>query len=205
MFRVAFIDHYDSFSANLIDWLRVSVGVTEVLSYKYDDPGWVPSWEKYPIPVVFGPGPNSPQDIPESADFLGKALGKVPILGICLGHQLIAHHYGWEIVRALKVQHGIAKSVTFREGSQFHRQLEAKSQVSVAFYNSLAVRCPHKDSSSTLQAIAFDNSGNIAVVEALKNSLPCVGWQFHPESFLSKNSRELAQIARAILLGNSCS
>ena len=88
--RVVFIDHYDSFSFNVIDWLVGSDCQVEVDYVAFDDQAKMRQLLEAPRPLVLSHGPKRPEDAVPTLHLTQNLLGKVPILGICLGHQLLA-------------------------------------------------------------------------------------------------------------------
>ncbi|WP_176737063.1 aminodeoxychorismate/anthranilate synthase component II [Oligoflexus tunisiensis] len=175
--QVCFLDHYDSFSFNLIDWLFSDTGL-ELVYKAYDTPGVAEALRAQPMPLVLSPGPKDPLVLPETMSIVREQLGKVPIFGICLGHQCLGLALGGCIARARHPFHGSAQRIDIAGHSQFLNELPADAQV--ARYNSLVV----KDLPGTL-ATAWNADQEIEALEDFTGRQPVIGVQFHPESFLS--------------------
>src|SRR5688572_30515727 len=97
--RVALIDHYDSFTFNVLDWLAAGTPPLDVRYVAGDDAAALAALASAPCPLVLSPGPRAPADAPATLSLLQALLGKVPILGVCLGHQMLAHAAGAAVVR----------------------------------------------------------------------------------------------------------
>jgi anthranilate synthase/aminodeoxychorismate synthase-like glutamine amidotransferase len=175
--QVCFLDHYDSFSFNLIDWLFSDTGL-ELVYRTYDTPGVAAELRACPLPLVLSPGPKDPLVLPETMAIVREQLGKVPIFGICLGHQCLGLALGGRIRRAQHPFHGSAQSLTIAAHSRFLKDLPPEARV--ARYNSLVV----SDLPGNL-ATAWNADREIEALEDYTKLQPMVGVQFHPESFLS--------------------
>ncbi len=185
--RLAFIDHYDSFSKNIVSWLESAD--FEVDHVFFDS---IPSHylEKCSTPLVISPGPGTSSDYLQSLGLIEKSLGKVPILGICLGHQILGQLAGFEIRRSHMVWHGHAREVSISNSSGLFQTMPDRLKVSS--YNSLCL-----DHNSHLTPLGWSvTARNLAgEIEAIENwqvsECPAMGIQFHPESFLSQDLSEL--------------
>jgi anthranilate synthase/aminodeoxychorismate synthase-like glutamine amidotransferase len=181
--QVCFLDHYDSFSFNLIDWLFSDTGL-ELVYRPYDTAGLAAELRAKPMPLVLSPGPKDPLVLPETMDIVREQLGKVPIFGICLGHQCLGLALGGRITRARHPFHGSAQILRIAAHSQFLRDMPLAAQV--ARYNSLVVTdLPHD------LATAWNADDEIEALEDYTRPHPVVGVQFHPESFLSAGVESL--------------
>lgn len=178
MAAIILIDHYDSFSNNIIDWFFKDNEV--VAKIAHDDKKAMARLLQFPAPIVLSPGPNTPGDVPGSVALVKQMLGKCPILGICLGHQILAVAQGARLVRAKQPFHGemIGLSISDRRGIF----AGVKPRPIVRSYNSLVVgSVPRggniiaRNDHDEIQAIAYDYCGG----------WPSYGFQFHPESFNS--------------------
>ena len=88
--EIAFIDHYDSFSFNVLDWLEcASRGKIAVKKIVAKDEASLARLKYSPIPIVISPGPGRPGDYPRTLDLIKNVMDQVPILGVCLGHQML--------------------------------------------------------------------------------------------------------------------
>jgi len=186
--HLAFIDHYDSFSFNLIAWLEAA-GVS-VEYHCYDEPQLHASLAAAPKPLVFSPGPKSPIEMAASCELIRSMYGHVPILGICLGHQLLGHFAGADIAPAEAALHGACRDISHHAKEKIFSSLPATVQM--AAYNSLAVKTlPAK---SPWRVIAWSAGGEIEGIAAEPAPLcPAIGLQFHPESFLSQQGPIIAK------------
>jgi anthranilate synthase/aminodeoxychorismate synthase-like glutamine amidotransferase len=181
--RLAYIDHYDSFTHNLLDWLTQPDSQGRTLAYElipYD--GIPPS---LPLtPLVLSPGPGSPDQLMDSSLALAqRALGKVPILGVCLGHQILSVMAGLRVGRSQSPLHGATKTVhrSPGEGGAFDSW---QTPVKAASYHSLAAfKTPTKPG---WQVSLTDSQDEIQGLEFCPGMVhTAIGVQFHPESFLS--------------------
>src|SRR5579871_164921 len=176
---VFFLENHDSFSFNIIDALRTLGARVLVDSH-------LPSSLKQFSHVIIGPGPGNPESLPTLSQLIEHALkSKVPILGICLGHQAIGHYFGAGIRKIKEPVHGKSHQV-FHYGQGLFFDLP--SPTTFARYHSLAIDSAPKD----FLVDAYTNDDCIMAIRHLK--WPVFGVQFHPESYLSQNGD--------IILGN---
>lgn len=183
--QVCFLDHYDSFSFNLIDWLFSDTDL-ELVYRPYDTPGLAAELRSHPIPLILSPGPKDPMVLPETMNIVREHIGKVPIFGICLGHQCLGLALGGRITRARNPFHGSAQTLKKAPYSEFLRDLPANAEV--ARYNSLVVA----DLPEGL-ATAWNADDEIEALEDYTKPQPVIGVQFHPESFLSVGVESLKE------------
>jgi len=181
------LDNYDSFTYNLVQYLgelgeRVEVrrndqiSASEVRSLRPDH-------------VVISPGPCSPKQAGISIELIRRLAGKVPILGVCLGHQAIGAAFGGNIIRAPRLMHGKTSSIA-HDGRGVFRGLPAP--LTATRYHSLIVEessCP-KDLEITARA---DDRGDSVIMGLRHKRFPVEGVQFHPESVLTDSGRQLLQ------------
>ncbi|MEO0883250.1 MAG: aminodeoxychorismate/anthranilate synthase component II [Pseudomonadota bacterium] len=138
-----------------------------------------------PDAVVISPGPCTPKQAGVSIDAVEAFAGKIPILGVCLGHQAIAEAFGANIVHAKCPRHGHSIHIRHTEAGLF---AELPNPLEVGLYHSLAVRSVE---GTPLVAQAWSESGDIMALS--HRDLPVFGVQFHPESILSEQGHELFQ------------
>ena len=176
------IDNYDSFTFNLVQYFGE---LGETVHTVRNDAIDVPAIEAMaPERIVISPGPCSPNEAGVSLDVLRDLAGKVPILGVCLGHQAIGQAFGGEVVRARSVMHGKASDV-MHEGRGVFAGLPAPC--SVIRYHSLAVR---RDTlPDCLEVTAWTEDGEIMGLR--HRTLPVEGVQFHPESIASEHGHDM--------------
>ncbi len=198
--RVTLIDHYDSFTHNLVDWLLQSTIITEVELVEFDNKIKMKHlFNKFDRPLIFSPGPNSPKDIPSSKLLLQNAYGKVPILGICLGFQLIAELNGLGITKVSKPFHGTAIELKIFNQDGIFKGIQDRTEV--ARYNSLGVEySPDLNTNLKKMVSAISEDGMIQAIEDFTYvQAPVIGLQFHPESFMTKESATLVNNLTKIL------
>ncbi len=181
------IDNYDSFTYNLVQYLSelgedVRVYRNDVLS--------VPDIERLnPQRIVISPGPCTPNEAGVSLDVVRKLQGRVPILGVCLGHQAIGQAFGGEVVRAQRVMHG-------KTSWMHHADIGVFSGLPNPFqatrYHSLIVRKECLPDCLEITAWTVDAQGEPDEIMGLRHrELAIEGVQFHPESILTACGKQL--------------
>lgn len=186
---ISFIDHYDSFSFNVLDWLRHSGGDRlNIHRVAYDDQNAIENLKKKPTPLVISPGPGKPSDYPSTINLIKNSMNKVPILGICLGHQILGEIWGGTIVKAAAPWHGIRQRIKLSSKTWITDGLP--DEFYAITYNSLVVSIDNKNQSSWL-TVASDEYNQVMI--SCHQQLPVASAQFHPESFASD---DLSAIAR---------
>jgi len=178
---IAVIDNYDSFTYNLVQYMG-ELGAT-LKVFRNDEITVEELVELAPEKVVISPGPGQPADSGVSMDLLREMSDRVPILGVCLGHQCIAEHFGGKVVRAERLMHGKTSSV-YHNGEGIFGGVP--SPFEATRYHSLIVQEPLPD---VLQVTAFTSEGEIMALR--HHSLPIVGVQFHPESILTEYGKKI--------------
>lgn len=173
--KVVFIDFYDSFTYNLID-LFESLGSQVELFHAS-----IPERIQADL-VVLGPGPGRPSYYPAVQSWLKLFMKKLPILGICLGHQFLGEMFGAKLVHAKKPMHGKIDRIFHQNEGAF---LGLPSVFSIVRYHSLVL----EEVPQELAIDAFSSSNEIMAISHRK--YPIVGLQFHPESCASEIGYEL--------------
>ena len=174
--RMLLIDNYDSFTYNLVQAFLAEGA--EVLVHRNDLIGVDEAGAIEPTHVVISPGPGRPEDAGNSLAMIAAFAGRVPILGVCLGHQSIVQHFGGEIVRAERLMHGKTSMVTHDGGALF----DGMSQpFEAGRYHSLSAA--GESLPDELVVTARTERGEIMGVR--HRELPIEGVQFHPESVLT--------------------
>jgi anthranilate synthase/aminodeoxychorismate synthase-like glutamine amidotransferase len=174
--RMLLIDNYDSFTYNLVQ--AFAAHGAEVMVYRNDMISVDEGIALKPTHLVISPGPGRPEDAGVSLEMIAAFAAKVPVLGVCLGHQSIVQQQGGEIVRAERLMHGKTSAIRHDGKTVF----EGISQpFEVGRYHSL---CAEIESlPDTLEVTAETDSGVIMGVR--HKSLQIEGVQFHPESVLT--------------------
>lgn len=167
------IDNYDSFTYNLVQYLR-ALG-TEVITVRNDAADLQDLEALRPSHLVISPGPCTPNEAGISMPAIRHFCGKIPILGVCLGHQSIGQVFGARIIRAQQVMHG-KSSLALHEGQGIFSGLP--SPFSVVRYHSLAIE--RQSLPNCLDITAQTADGEIMGVRHRDH--PIEGLQFHPES-----------------------
>ena len=182
--RLALIDHYDSFTFNVLDWLTGPVADrVDVVYVPYDAQAAVAEVEREGLQLVISPGPKRPEDAPQTLALLSRNLGRVPILGLCLGHQMLAHVAGASVVRAIRPCHGTRIKIQVIDKSIL---AGIPATFEVASYNSLTVDPRTLPPSWEVLAVSCEFEEVQAISWSCPGVAPAFGLQFHPESFLSE-------------------
>lgn len=179
---ILLIDNYDSFVHNLARYFELLGHATRVVRSDAIDVAGIERLA--PAAVVLSPGPCTPDEAGCSLDVVRQLAGRVPILGICLGHQAIGAALGGRVVRASVPMHGRTSPV-FHDGQGVFAGLS--SPMIGCRYHSLVVE--RQSLPESLIATAWTEDGTIMAVE--HRSWPVVGLQFHPESILTDAGFEL--------------
>ena len=175
------IDNYDSFTYNV--YQAVGEIFPDIKAVRNDEITIKELEAEKPQAIIISPGPGYPKNAGISVDVIKHFAGKVPILGICLGHQSIIEAFGGKIVKAKQLMHGKASEITIDTASKIFSGLP--SRITVARYHSLigdAETLP-----SCLKITATDEKGQIMAVE--HKTMPIYGLQFHPESILTDTGK----------------
>ncbi len=179
---VLMIDNYDSFTYNLVQYLGELGAELEVFRSRKIGIEKLDSLN--PERVVISPGPCTPQEAGISNDVIRHYAGKVPILGVCLGHQCIGDVFGGEVVRADRLMHG-KTSMILHNGIELFNGLD--NPFEATRYHSLIVK---KDTlPDCLEIIAWTDQDEIMGLR--HKTLPIWGVQFHPESILTAAGKSL--------------
>ncbi|MDH3861744.1 MAG: aminodeoxychorismate/anthranilate synthase component II [Gammaproteobacteria bacterium] len=180
--RMLLIDNYDSFTYNLVQAFA-AMGAS-VMVYRNDAITIEEGLALDPTHLVISPGPGRPEHAGVSLDMIGAFAGKVPILGVCLGHQSIVRHYGGKIVRAERLMHG-KTSMVKHDGEAIFDGLS--NPFEVGRYHSL---CAEQETlPGDLIVTAQTDRGEIMGVR--HKTLQIEGVQFHPESVLTPEGDDL--------------
>lgn len=176
------IDNYDSFTWNLFQYFS-ELGA-EVLVRRNDELTLAELAALNPRRIVISPGPCTPDEAGISLETIRRYAGRLPILGVCLGHQAIAQTFGATIVRAAKVMHGKTSPIT-HNGSGVFRGLN--NPLTVTRYHSLVIDPPTLP--ECFEVTAWSDTQEIMGIRHREWDLE--GVQFHPESILSEQGHQL--------------
>ncbi|MEY4676145.1 MAG: hypothetical protein RLZZ470_652 [Pseudomonadota bacterium] len=180
--KLLMIDNYDSFTYNLVQYFG-ELGA-EVLVHRNDEITLADIEALKPSHLVVSPGPCSPAEAGISVAAIQHFAGKLPILGVCLGHQSIGAAFGGRIIRAQQLMHGKTSVIHTSQQGVF---ADLPQDYTVNRYHSLAIErssCP-----AELEVTAWTDDGEIMGVR--HRSLPIEGVQFHPESILTEHGHAL--------------
>lgn len=176
------IDNYDSFTYNLVQYLG-ELG-QEIAVFRNDQITLEEIATMQPRKIVISPGPGRPEDAGISIALIQTFGGKIPILGVCLGHQAIGEAFGAEVVRADRLMHG-KTSMIFHDGKTLYETLPVPFEATR--YHSLIVK---KETLPDLFEISsWTNEGEIMGIR--HKLFPIEGVQFHPESILTYAGKDL--------------
>ncbi|OJU41161.1 MAG: anthranilate synthase component II [Microbacterium sp. 69-10] len=183
--RVLVVDNHDSFVHTLIGYLReLGAVVTMVEADALDENDLDPRLDAHDA-VMISPGPGTPADAGASlAVVRAAAERRMPLLGVCLGHQAIGEAFGGTVARAPELMHGMVSQVTHDGSALFHG---IRSPFAAGRYHSLAL--VESDLPAELRVTARAENGTIMAVA--HESLPILGVQFHPESVLTDHGHRL--------------
>jgi len=176
------IDNYDSFTYNLVQYFG-ELGV-EVKTFRNDAITLDEIAALKPDHICLSPGPKTPAEAGITLDVLQRFAGKVPILGVCLGHQAIGAAFGGKVIRAKEIMHGKTSEVT-HTGAGLFRNLP--NPFTVIRYHSLAIE--RESLPDCLEITAWTEDGEIMGVRHREFAVE--GVQFHPESILSEQGHAL--------------
>jgi anthranilate synthase/aminodeoxychorismate synthase-like glutamine amidotransferase len=180
------LDNYDSFTYNLVQYLG-ELGV-EVVVRRNDQITVEGVDAMRPERIVLSPGPCTPQEAGISIALIRYFAGKLPILGVCLGHQAVGAAFGAEIVRAPKLMHGKTSEVQ-HDGKTIFRGLP--SPMTATRYHSLIVEEKGLPKDLEISAYAAENGGSRVIMGLRHKRFPVEGVQFHPESVLTGEGKKL--------------
>ena len=179
---ILLIDNYDSFTYNLVHYLG-ELGV-EVVVHRNDQISVEQALALKPEAIVISPGPCDPDRAGICVDLIKQASGRIPILGVCLGHQAIGQAFGGRIVRAPQLMHGKLSLVHHTGRGIFER---LASPIQATRYHSLVI--DPDTLPDCLEVTARTDDGIIMGVQ--HKTLPIYGVQFHPESIASDHGHDL--------------
>ena len=182
---ILLIDHFDSFTYNIYQAVAEMGYDVEVVRYGVLSVEEIKA--KQPEAIILSPGPGHPDAVPESIRLVGEILGSIPLLGICLGQQIIGAAFGAEVVQAPVVRHGKVSAINHDETGIFEGVQQA---LPVMRYHSLVIKQESIPDFLEVQAVAEDDG----TIQAVKHrDHPVFGMQFHPESIGTPNGALLME------------
>lgn len=181
---ILMIDNYDSFTFNLVQFLGE---LGQELVVKRNDEVTISDIENMkPDFLMISPGPCSPNEAGISMEVIRYFAGKIPIFGVCLGHQSIAQVFGGEVIRAERLMHGKTSSM-HHDGKTIFSDIP--NPFTATRYHSLIVK--KETLPDCLEVTSWTEEGEIMALR--HKTLPIEGVQFHPESIMTSHGKELLQ------------
>ena len=178
------IDNYDSFTYNLVQYLGELGAETRV--FRNDEIALGDIEAMSPSHIVISPGPCTPDEAGITLPLIERMAGKVPILGVCLGHQAIGQAFGGKVVRAPQVMHGKVSRIRHDGSGVFS---EIPNEFVATRYHSLVV-----ERATLPECLAVTAQSEDGEVMGLRHcSLPVEGVQFHPEALLTEHGHKMLQ------------
>ena len=185
--RVLMIDNYDSFTYNIVQYLG-ELGA-DVLVYRNDAISIAEIEALAPAHIVISPGPCTPNEAGISVEVIKQFSGRIPLLGICLGHQSIGQAFGGDVIRAKKVMHGKLSAIHHQGKGVF---AGLPSPFTATRYHSLVVDAATLPDCLEVTAWTEDEAGERDEIMGLRHrTLAVEGVQFHPESILSEHGHQM--------------
>ncbi|MGD9298407.1 MAG: aminodeoxychorismate/anthranilate synthase component II [Thiohalocapsa sp.] len=184
---VLMIDNYDSFTYNLVQYLG-ELGA-EVRVLRNDETSVDAALALSPERIVISPGPCTPDEAGISVPLIQAAAGRVPVLGVCLGHQSIGRAFGGDIIQAHTVMHGKTSPI-HHQGQGVFAGLETPFEATR--YHSLVIDAEHLP--PVLEVTAWtcrDDGSRDEIMGVRHRELPVQGVQFHPESILTRHGHDI--------------
>jgi anthranilate synthase/aminodeoxychorismate synthase-like glutamine amidotransferase len=182
--RVLVVDNYDSFVYNLVQYLG-ELG-SEPLVVRNDTHSVDELMQLECDAILISPGPGRPEEAGVTCELIRAAAGRVPLLGVCLGHQAIGHVFGASVVRAPELRHGKTSHIT-HDGAGVFSSLP--SPLEVTRYHSLVIDTASIPSDLVVTATASDGT----VMGVRHRTYEIEGLQFHPESILTQHGHTMLQ------------
>ena len=183
------IDNYDSFTYNLVQYFG-ELGV-EVKVYRNDEISVDEVGSLAPSHIVISPGPCTPNEAGVSVETIKQYAGKIPILGVCLGHQSIGQAFGGKVIRAKQVMHGKTSNMHHKNKGVF---AGLPSPFEATRYHSLVLEQETLPECLEVTAWTEGPDGNIDEIMGIRHKeLEIEGVQFHPESILTQHGHQMLE------------
>lgn len=180
------LDNYDSFTYNLVQYLGELGAGVEVARNNQITVGEIEN--KHPDHILVSPGPCTPNEAGISIELIRHFAGKIPLLGVCLGHQAIGAAFGGKVVRAPNLMHGKTSSVE-HDGKTIFRDIA--SPMTATRYHSLIVQEKDLPAELEISATCHDRDGSRVIMGLRHRKFAVEGVQFHPESVLTEQGKQL--------------
>jgi anthranilate synthase component II len=180
------LDNYDSFTYNLVQYAG-ELGAEPVV-YRNDALSVEGALALRPMAIVISPGPCTPREAGISVPLVRAAAGRVPLLGVCLGHQAIGEAFGGRVVRAERLMHGKTTMVS-HTGHPLFRDIDPPFEV--MRYHSLIVSAEGLPAELEVSAWSADRPAGEEIMALCHRTLPVYGVQFHPESVATRDGKRL--------------
>jgi anthranilate synthase/aminodeoxychorismate synthase-like glutamine amidotransferase len=185
---ILLIDNYDSFTYNLVQRLGEIDPSLEIEVHRNDQITCDEIAAKQPTHIIVSPGPCTPTEAGISVECIQRFAGKVPVLGVCLGHQSIGQATGGTIVRAKRLMHGKTDQIHHDNSGLF---AGLPNPLTATRYHSLVIRPDTLSKDFIVSAWADGPDGEPEIMAIRHKSQPVVGVQFHPESFLTEHGHDM--------------
>lgn len=182
------IDNYDSFTWNLVQRIGEIEPHLNVEVYRNDCIDGDAIAAKQPSHLLISPGPCTPDEAGISCDVVRRFAGRMPILGVCLGHQAVGQVFGGKIVPAKQLMHGKVDQIKHSGRGLF---AGLSSPIEATRYHSLVIDPASVPNVFEVDAWAFAPDGSKEIMAIRHREMPVYGVQFHPESFLTVNGHEM--------------
>ena len=180
------LDNYDSFTYNLVQYLGELGAEVEVRRNDQVTVNEVAAL--HPERIVISPGPCTPKEAGISMELIRYFAGKVPLLGVCLGHQALGEAFGGTVVRAKNLMHGKTSQVA-HDGKTIFRNLP--SPFTANRYHSLIVAEKNLPAELEITATTTESDGSRVIMGLRHRKFPMEGVQFHPESVLTPHGKQI--------------
>lgn len=187
---IVLIDNYDSFTYNLVQRLGEIDPALDLEVYRNDKITLDEIESRHPTHLIISPGPCTPDEAGISLECVKRFAGRVPLLGVCLGHQSIGQAFGGKIVRADRLMHGKVDQI-FHDGCGLFEGLE--SPFLATRYHSLVIRPDTLNDAFEVCAWSVSPDGSHVIMGIRHKTFPLYGVQFHPESFLTEVGPKLLE------------
>lgn len=192
---ILIIDNYDSFTYNLVQRLGEIDPNLHLEVVRNDQVSVDEILDRKPERVIISPGPCTPTEAGISVECCQRLKGKMPLLGVCLGHQSMAQAYGASIVRAKNLMHGKTDRI-YHDGKRLFDRLENPFQATR--YHSLVIQPDTLPKEFEITAWAEEPGGYREIMGIAHREYPMYGVQFHPESFLTHSGYDILRAFLAV-------